>query len=194
MPLSADLTVRETALLAGVSEKTVEKALEAGVLKTAPAPARFRGGAARFLPIRAVAYFHALAAADLADLPLRHKRALWDQLTTLKPGPLQPIEFAPGATLDLDRLAAPALRTAERYKEARDRHIAPGPDGGAPVVAGTGLTVHAALTRLEGGATLEELAAEYPEVPPRAFAAARIYATCHPLRGRPVGKTRRGGR
>ena len=188
MPLSPDLTVRETALLAGVSAKTVEKALEAGVLKAVPAPARFRGGAARFLPIRAVAYFHALDAADLADLPLRHKRALWDQLTTLKPGPLQPIEFAPGATLDLDRLAARALNYAERYKDARDRHIAPGPDGGAPVVAGTGLTVHAVLARLDGGATLEDLAAEYPDVPPRAFAAAQVYATTHPLRGRPKGR------
>ena len=50
MALSPDLTVRETALLAGVSEKTVEKALEAGLLRAESAPARFRGGAARFLP------------------------------------------------------------------------------------------------------------------------------------------------
>ena len=192
MTLTPDLTVRETALLAGVSEKTVEKALEAGVLKTVAAPARFRGGAARFLPIRAVAFFHALDAADLADLPLRHKRALWDQLTTLKLGPLQAIEFAPGAALDLERLAAPALRYAERYRDARDRHIAPGPDGGAPVVAGTGLTAHAVLARLEGGATLEDLAAEHPDVPPRAFAAAQVYAATHPLRGWPKGRVREG--
>ena len=127
MPLSPDLTVRETAFLAGVAEKTVEKALEAGVLAAVPAPARFRGGATRFLSLRAVAFFHALDAADLADLPRRHKRALWDQLMTLKPGPLQAIEFAPGATLDLESLAARALRTAERYRELRDRHIAPQP-------------------------------------------------------------------
>ena len=190
MPLSPDLTVRETALLAEVSEKTVEKALEAGVLRAVAAPARFRGGAARFLPIRAVAFFHALDAADLADLPLRHKRALWDQLTTLKPGPLQAIEFAPGASLDLERLAARTLNYAERYRDARDRHIAPNPDGGAPVVAGTGLTVHAVLARLDGGATLEDLAAEHPEVPPRAFAAAQVYAMTHPPRGRPK---KRGG-
>ena len=193
MPPIPDLTLRETAFLAEVSEGTVEKALHTGVLETVAAPARFRGGAARFLPIRAVAFFHALKAADLADLPLRHKRAIWDLLTTLKPGPLQTIEFAPGATLDLDRLAARALRYAERYREARDRHIVPGPDGGAPLVAGTDLTVHAALARLEAGATLEDFAAEYPEVPPRAFAAAQIYATTHPLRGRPRGRARRGG-
>lgn len=193
MPQTPDLTLRETAFLADVSEGTIEKALQAGVLKTAAAPARFRGGAARFLPIRAVAFFHALQAADLADLPLRHKRAIWDRLTTLKPGPLQTVEFAPGATLDLDRLAARALRYAERYLDARDRHIVPGPEGGAPLVAGTGLTVHAALARLEAGATLEDFAAEYPDVPPRAFAAAQIYATTHPMRGRPRGKAGRDG-
>lgn len=190
MPLSPDLTVRETAFLAGVSEKTVEKALEAGVLKTVPAPARFRGGAARFLPIRAVAFFHALDAADLADLPLRHKRALWDQLTTLKPGPLQPIEFAPGATLDLDRLAAPALRYAERYRDARDRYIVSDPAilGGTPVIAGTRLTVYAVLGRMQDGETVDDLAADYPEVPREAFAAAELYARTHPLRGRPSGR------
>ena len=132
-----------------------------------------------------VAFFHALKAADLADLALRHKRALWEQLTTLKPGPLQAVEFAPGATLDFERLAAGALGYAERYREARDRHIAPGPDGGAPAVAGTGLTVHAVLARLEAGAALEDFTAEYPGVPPRAFAAAQIYAATHPPRGRP---------
>ena len=185
MPPDPDLTVRETAFLAGVTEKTVEKALEAGVLKSAAGPARFRGGAGRFLPIRAVAFFHALKAAGGGDLALRHKRALWEQLTTLKPGPLQAVEFAPGATLDFERLAARALGYAERYREARDRHIAPGPDGGAPAVAGTGLTVHAVLARLEAGAALEDFTAEYPDVPPRAFAAAQIYATTHPPRGRP---------
>ena len=193
MPLTPDLTVRETALLAGVSEGTIEKALEAGVLPSVPAPARFRGGATRFLPIRAVAWFHALEAADLADLPLRHKRAVWTRLAQLEPMRLEAIEFAPGATLDLERLAARALRYAERYREARDRYIAPDPEGGAPLVAGTRLTVHAVLGRLQDGATLEDLTAEYPEVPPKAFAAAELYATTHPLRGRPSGRRWRDG-
>ena len=193
MPLTPDLTLRETALLAGVSGGTIEKALQAGVLCTRTAPARLRGGAARFLPIRAVAFFNALEAADLVDLPLRHKRALWANLASLEPMELGPVEFAPGATLDLERLAARALRYAERYRDARDRCIATHPEGGAPLVAGTGLTVHAVLARLRDGATLEDLAAEHPHVPPRAFAAAQIYATTHPLRGRRSGRAGRGG-
>ncbi len=192
MPLAPDLTVRETAFLAGVPEGTIEKALQAGVPRALPAPARSRGGAIRFLPLRAVAYFHALKAAELADLPLRHKRALWAELAQREPMSLAAIEFAPGATLDLERLAAGALRYAERYRDARDRHIAPGPEGGAPLVSGTELTVHAVLARLRDGAALEDFAAEYPEVPPRAFAAAQIYATTHPPRGRPKERARTG--
>ena len=131
MALSPDLTVRETALLAGVSAKTVEKALEAGVLRAVAAPARFRGGAARFLPLRAVAFFHALDAADLADLPLRHKRALWDQLTTLKPARFRrsssppvppstsnasppPRSATPNATATPATATSPPARTAAR--------------------------------------------------------------------------------
>ena len=44
MPQTPDLTLRETAFLAGVSEGTIERALEAGVLKIVAAPARVRGG------------------------------------------------------------------------------------------------------------------------------------------------------
>lgn len=67
MPLAPDLTVRETAFPAEVSEGTIGKALQAGVPRTLPAPARFRGGATRFLPRRAVAYFHALKIARKAS-------------------------------------------------------------------------------------------------------------------------------
>ena len=188
MPIAPDLTVRETAALSQVPRTAIEKGLEAGVLRTVAAPARFRGGATRFLPIRAVAYFHALKAADLMDLPLRHKQAVWRHLACLEPMRLEAIEFAPGATLDLERLAARALRYAERYREARDRYIASDPEGGAPLVAGTRLTVHAVMGRLRDGDTVEDLAAQHPEVPPRAFAAAELYAKTHPLRGRPSGR------
>ena len=44
MPQTPDLTLRETAFLAGVSEGTIERALQAGVLKTVAAPVRVRGG------------------------------------------------------------------------------------------------------------------------------------------------------
>lgn len=190
MPITADLTIRETAALAGVPRTTIEKAVEASILRTVTAPARLRGGATRFLPVRAVPFFHSLKAANLTDLPVRHKRAIWTHLARLEPMRLGTVEFAVGAMLDLERLAADALHNAERYREARDRYIASDPDilGGTPVIAGTRLTVYAILGRLQGGETVDDLASDYPEVPREAFAAARLYAGAHPLRGRPSGR------
>ncbi len=190
MPITADLTIRETAALAGVPRTTIEKAVEASILRTVTAPARLRGGATRFLPVRAVPFFHSLEAANLTDLPVRHKRTIWTHLARLEPMRLGTVEFAVGAMLDLERLAADALHNAERYREARDRYIASDPDilGGTPVIAGTRLTVYAILGRLQGGDTVDDLASDYPEVPREAFAAARLYAGAHPLRGRPSGR------
>lgn len=190
MPLTADLTIRETAALSGVSKATIEKAIEARVLRTVTAPPRLRGGARRYLPLRAVAYFRSLKAADLAGLPTRHKRSIWRGLVRFEPMRLATIEFAPGTVLDLERLAAQCLRHAEHYKDARDRHIASNPDilGGTPVITGTRLTVYAFLGRLQDGDSIDGLLADYPEIPREAFMAAELYAKAHPLRGRPSGR------
>lgn len=190
MPFAAELTVRETAVLSGVSKTTIEKALEARILRSVTASPRLRGGATRYLPIRAVAYFRALDAAKLTDLPSRHKRAIWAHLARPESMRLGTVEFARATTIDLGRLAADSLRDAERYRDARDRYIVSDPEilGGTPVIAGTRLTVYAILARMQDGETADDLAADYPEVPREAFAAAELYARTHPLRGRPSGR------
>ncbi len=190
MSITADLTIRETAALAGVSRTTIEKALEARVLRALTGPARLRGGAMRYLPVRAVVYFHTLKAANLTDLPLRHKRAIWTNMIRLEPMQLETIEFTPGAMIDLERLAADSLRKAERYRKARDRYITSDEDilGGTPVIVGTRLTVYAILGRLQDGDSIDDLVEDYPEFPREAFEAAEIYAKTHPLRGRPSGR------
>ena len=190
MPITADLTIRETAALSGVPKATIEKSLEAGILHSIDAPARIRGGATRYLPIRAVAYFRSLKAADLIDLPVRHKRAIWERLVELEPMRLGVIEFTRGTMLDMERLATDSLRKAELYREARDRYVTSDADilGGTPVVRGTRLTVYAILGRLQGGDSVDDLEADYPELPREAFTAAALYARAHPLRGRPSGR------
>ncbi len=190
MPLTADLTIRETAALSGVSRTMIEKALEARVLRTVAGPARLRGGARRYLPMRAVVYFRSLKTANLTDLPLRHKRAIWTRLVRLEPMRLGTIEFTPGASLDLERLAADSLRKAERYRQARDRYITSeaGILGGTPVIAGTRLTVYAVLGRLQDGDGVDDLVEDHPGIPREAFEAAALYARAHPLRGRPSGR------
>ena len=92
--------------------------------------------------------------------------------------------------LDFKRLSSDSLSKAARYRKARDHYIASRPEvlGGAPVVAGTRLSVYAILGRLQDGDGVDDLVEDYPEVPPEAFEAAEIYAKAHPLRGRPSGR------
>ena len=141
-----DLTIRETAALSGVASTVVEKAVQSGIILPRAAPALFPGGSTRYLPARAVVYFHALKAADLTDLPRRHKRAIWSRITGMEPMRLGPVEFAPGATLDL-KLALCQFGIANGYREARDRYIKSDPEilGGTPVIDGTRIPVYAVL-------------------------------------------------
>ena len=190
MSITADFTIRETSALSGVPLKTIEKAVEARVLQPIRAPARFRGAATRYFPLKAVGYFHALQAADLKDLPIRHKRAIWRCIVRTESVERRIIEFAPGAMLDLERLSSDSLSKAERYRQARDHYIVSNPEilGGTPAVTGTRLTVYAILGRLRDGESVDDLLEDYPEVPAEAFEAAEIYAKAHPLRGRPSGR------
>ena len=107
------------------------------------------------------------------------------------------VEFAPGARLEVGRLAGEPLRAALAYRDARDRHVVCDPDilGGTPVIRGTRVSVHSVRVRLEAGEPVEELMEDYPAVPREAFGAAALYARTHPLRGRPGGRPwrREGG-
>ena len=190
MTMTADLTIRETAALSGVSLATIEKSVEARVLRPVPGPSRVRGGSMRYLPLLAVVYFQVLKAARLTDLPLRHKRSIWARMAQLDSMKLEIIEFTPGAMLDLERLAADSLREAERYRRDRDRYIASDPDilGGTPVIAGTRVSVYSILGRLQDGDTVDDILLDYPEIPREAIEAAELYAKAHPLRGRPSGR------
>ncbi len=187
MRTAPDLTLREAAELAGVSKTAVEKAVEAEIIQTLARPARLRGGSTRYVPLSAVAYFAALKRADLVDLPVRLKKALWTKLLQLEPMVLGPIEFSPGTFVRLDELAGGCFQTARRYKESRDAHIVSDPEilGGTPVIKGTRMTVYSVLGRLLDGDSIDDLVADNPDIPREAFEAAAIFARAHPLRGRP---------
>ncbi|NNG04426.1 MAG: DUF433 domain-containing protein [Inquilinus sp.] len=187
MSATADLTLRETAELAGVSKAVVEKAVEARVIATRKRAPRLKGGGTLYVSVYAVAYFAALKRAELVDLPVKHKKAIWTKLLRLRHGDLGPVEFARGATLDVATLAAGHFEAATRYRATRDAHIVSDPDilGGTPVIRGTRLTVYAVLARLKGGETVDDFAADYPDIPREAFEAAALFAEAHPRRGRP---------
>ena len=190
MSNAADFTLRETATLSGAPLSTIEKAVESKVVLTVRAPAKFRGAARRYVPLKAVGFFHALVAADLKDLPTRHKRTLWTCILESKTARPNIVEFAPGVVIEFKRLSSDCLLKADRYRKARDRHIVSNPNvlGGTPAIAGTRLTVYSVLGRLQEGETINDLIQDYPEVLPEAFEAAEIFARAHPLRGRPSGR------
>jgi uncharacterized protein (DUF433 family) len=190
MPAAPDLTFREIAELSGVTGAAVEKAVELKVIKPVTRKARLRGGATRYLPLNAVVYFAALKGANLIDLPIYHKRAIWTCIVRMKPSALASVEFTRGTTLDLCELAAEPMELAMRYLASRDAHIVSDPDilGGTPVIRGTRMSVYSVLGRLQDGDNLNDLVEDNPDIPKDAFEAAAIFARAHPLRGRPSGR------
>jgi len=68
----------------------------------------------------------------------------------------------------------------------REAHIHSDPDimGGVPVIRGTRIPVQLVLSRIADGDSLDDLVADYPEVPLAAFEAANTYARTHPRPGR----------
>ena len=103
---------------------------------------------------------------------------------------LEPVQFAPGATLALAELAAEEFETALRYIDARERYIVSDENilGGTPIIAGTRIPVYSILARMKEGETLDELCEDNPDIPREAIEAAAIYARSNPLRGRPSGR------
>lgn len=190
MNAATDLSVRETAELAGVPKKTVEKAIESGVVIAIPKPARWPGRANKFLPLRAVAYFSALEKACLFDLPVRHKKAIWTNLNSQENLLPEAVEFSPGTFLSVKNLAGERVEAAARYKAARDKYIESAGDilGGTPVIRGTRITVYSVLGRIQDGETIDDLVEDNPDIPREAFEAALLFAKTHPMRGRPSGR------
>ena len=99
------------------------------------------------------------------------------------------MEFAPGTSIDVGRLASEAMERAARYARARDAHIVSNPaiEGGAPVIWGTRMTVHSVLGHVDGGETLDDVGCDNPDLAREALEAAVVYTRTHPQRGRPGG-------
>jgi uncharacterized protein (DUF433 family) len=181
------LTPNEVAVLADTRKSVVEKAVEQKVLASAQS-ARAK---TRFLPLHAVAV--AAAAKTLGRrLTVSDKRLVARELARLSPAAMKTakIEVAPSVVVHIGSLAREAIERALRYAAARDSWIetVEGVQGGRPVIKGTRLTVSAIFGRLSSGDTVEDLMADYPDIPRDAFEAAFIYAKTHPRVGRPVSR------
>ncbi len=183
-------TRREAAVLADVSLKTVDKAIEEKVVRVR------RYKAATLLEGDDVL---AIALIGNAGLPLQKKtkREIRRWVHEIRPrisskteelllGDL--IVLRPG-----DHIRAIA-KQLDRYGESRERFIESNPAvmGGDPVIVGTRLPVRAVARRIERGDSIEDLREDYPDIPREAFEAALLYAQSHPRRGRPARPWREG--
>jgi uncharacterized protein (DUF433 family) len=176
---------RETALLAGVPLKAVDKAIEEKIVK-----ARRSRGTGTFLDADDVM---ALAVIGRAGLPLRSqaKRKIrrWLQETQPYASAKKPeLQLSEMVVIRLDPAFRDAFKQLNSYREGRERFIESNPEirQGEPVIAGTRLPVRAAAERMKGGEAIDDLIEDYPKIPRRAFEAALIYAQTHPRRGRPA--------
>lgn len=187
--MTSNLTINEVAHIAGVPPRSVEKAIETGVMKPMKRRATFSRAHARFLGVDAVCYFAAVGHLKfLKGVPVRRKKALFEAIRKM-PGPnLEPLDLEPGLLLDLPMIAGPKVTAAHAYLADRERYITTDPEifGGVPIIKGTRIPVYAIHGRLADGDTIDDLLEDYPEISREAFVTADIYARTHPERGRPV--------
>jgi uncharacterized protein (DUF433 family) len=192
MALDAAFTPREVAELSGAPKRTVEKAIERGVLRVRAARGRRgKGRSHRKLSTHAVAYAAILAKLDL-KLSIVHQKRLFLRLARIKLPDISRarIELAPAVEIDVGRLIKDTMTRAERYRAARDALIEVDQEimGGTSIIRGTRMTVYSVLGRIEHGDSVDDILAENPDLAREAIEAAIIYARTHPLMGRPGGR------
>ena len=189
----SELTINEVAHIAEVPTRSVEKAIEAGIMKPAKRRAVLSKARARLLEVDAVCYFAVVGHSKfLKDVPVRRRKALFKAICEMSGPSLEPLDLEPGLHLDLPMIAGPKMEAAHAYLADKKRYITtdPGIFGGVPIIKGTRISVYAIHGRLAGGDMIDDLLDDYPKIPREAFIAADIYARTHPERGRPVAAGR----
>ncbi|MGE0667986.1 MAG: DUF433 domain-containing protein [Sphingomonadales bacterium] len=192
------LTLNEVALLAEVSERSVTKALEEGVLSARrnAVPGIGLSGQRKLLDATAVGYLglmHDLRHSGVS-ITIEGKRRILGYVSLLASRETQKdLEFGGPIVLKKSKslpLVRRYMNAARRYAASRDRWIVSDEAimGGTPVIRGTRMTVYSVLGRVSGGDTIDEIAEENPDIRLEALAAALIYAKGNPMRGRPSGR------
>lgn len=177
------LSRREAAALARVSVSLVDKAIEQGVIDVVR---RQREAA---IPAEEIALLVVMREIGI-PLPVKTKRQIRDWLVGLsgsrRKRPAE-LKLTDALVVRQNEEVPSLVKRAKDYTRLRERYIESDPEvkGGAPVIKGTRLTASAVGARLEGGDSLNDVAADYPYVDRAALEAAAIYGRSHPRRGRP---------
>lgn len=171
-------TVPEVAFVTGVSDKAVQREIDAGIVDAVAGEEARAVGFPDLLYLAVVGDLRTgLAPKVRADLRRRIGEALRRQVRTVRLGVF---------TTRLDRVEG-RMRTRLRALEQVDAHIVsrPGVRAGEPVIEGTRIPARLIAGLVRQGATTEELARDY-ELGPGQIEAAVLFDRLHPKRGRPV--------
>lgn len=183
-------TPQEAAILAEVSTKRVQKAIDDKIVDSrtrAVDESRPR----RWVSAEAVYALTILNHADV-KLPKAKKRALYEWLRD-RPESEWRAGFIPLSdvlTIQTSNFLSKYIDRVNSYKTAREKVIMRDPEimGGTPVIGGTRITVYALAGRLEDGETIGDLLEDYPQLKREDVEAAIMYAKANPMLGRPSGK------
>jgi uncharacterized protein (DUF433 family) len=176
---------REAALLADVSLRSVDKAIEEKVVKPRRSARRASLDSGDVLAIALIARARLPLSAQAKRQINQWVHGILEEDTAEEAAELLLSEVL---VLRYDETARALAARLFEYFENRERFIAadPGVMGGEPVIVGTRIPVRAVAARLAGGESIDDLCEDYPEVSRAAFEAALTYARAHPRRGRPA--------
>jgi uncharacterized protein (DUF433 family) len=175
---------REAAFVTGLSEKTINQAIDRA--EVVPLPARGAEDRERMLAFPELVYLRLRGQVGRLLSP-EGKRKLRQELGQVAGKPKHPAVVTIGA---LKVNVAPELKTL-RKKLAEIKHmwsfvtIDPEVRAGEPVVRGTRIGIHALADLAAQGAPAEELLEDYPSLTPESLDAALAWARMYPRRGRP---------
>jgi uncharacterized protein (DUF433 family) len=173
---------REAVFVTGLSEKTINQAIDRNEVATLPA--RREDDHERLLGFSELVYLRLRDSIGRLLSP-EGKRMLRQELAAARGEPAESVSL--GA---LELAVAPEAETVRerlaRIEEARS-FVAVDPEvrGGEPVVRGTRIPVSVLADLERQGASTDELLEDYPSLTPQSLAAALMYARLYPRRGRP---------
>ncbi len=178
------LSPREAAFVTGLSEKTINQAIDRAEVE--PLPTRRVDGRERMLPFPELVYLRLRGQVGRLLSP-EGKRKLRQQLGEAAGNPDHPEVVHIGA---LEVNVAPEVtwlkeRLAEMERLWSYVTIDPAVRAGEPVVRGTRIPVHVLGDLAAQGAPTEELLEDYPSLTAESLQAALAWVRMYPRRGRP---------
>lgn len=178
------LSPREAAFVTGLSEKTINQAIDRAEVE--PLPTRRAEDRERMLPYPELVYLCVRGEAGPLLSP-RGRRQLREHIrtATMSQEPPSAVKFGVFTVTIAPEIDTLHRRFAEMQQMWSFIVMDPHVRAGEPVVRGTRISVHMLGDLAAQGAPKEELLEGYPSLTPESLEAALMWARMYPRRGRP---------